>query len=186
MQKCGLFLIYFEENTMLSNVQKEKIQTNLLAFTQHQVAKFLAEHPNETFYAFAYDCQSESAEVNLCFSTESWFTAELNAITEKYPEYYSTKEEILDFKYNTGNFQYQCFATIYVLDNEELNAIIEPLSDKEDWDALNVFMAEIMQIIRETLALFEHSEIYQQITKTHDFICYALDHEDDPTDFISL
>ena len=53
--------------------EKTKIQRQLLQFTCEKTAAFLAEHPSETFYAFAYDCNTEYGQVSLCLNSEEFF-----------------------------------------------------------------------------------------------------------------
>ncbi|MEG7759807.1 DUF4303 domain-containing protein, partial [Listeria monocytogenes] len=77
-----------------------------------------------TYYAFAFDCNAEYAEINLCVNTEKAFAETLARYQNgKYSENYQTEEEIQELKYNTGDWKYQCFDTFYVFSEEELTAI---------------------------------------------------------------
>lgn len=155
------------------------IKKKLLDFTIQGVSKFLKEHPDLKFYAFAYDCNVEYAEVNLCFNTEEDFNRTLSDYqNSKYAEYYQEKEDIDELKYNTGDWEYQCFDTIYLYTNEEIDAIMNQIPDK-DYVQLNKFLDEILLLISETLVDFSKSEVYASIPRTDDFIAYAIDHDED-------
>ena len=54
-------------------MNKVKLKSELLEFTEKGVEKFLNENSNLEFYAFAFDCNAEYAEVNLCLNTENEF-----------------------------------------------------------------------------------------------------------------
>ncbi|WP_270994282.1 DUF4303 domain-containing protein [Listeria seeligeri] len=47
---------------------------NIVNFAINGVEKFLRENPDLTFYAFAFDCNVEDAEINLCLNTEEAFS----------------------------------------------------------------------------------------------------------------
>lgn len=84
----------------MEEIDFNKIQSELLAFTKTEVSNFLAEHPNEVFYAFAFDCNAEYAEVNLCFNTENSFSTLLaESQSGKYKASYQTEEQINELRY---------------------------------------------------------------------------------------
>lgn len=158
---------------------KDIIKGKLLDFTIAGVDKFLQEHPDMDFYAFAYDCNVEYAEVNLCFNTEDDFAKTLSGYQKgKYADCYQTKEEIEELKYNTGDWDYQCFDTIYLFSNEEIDDILSEIPEGDDVQ-LNKFFDEILELISEALVDFTKSEVYNNIPKTNDFIAYAIDHDED-------
>ncbi|MBF2631754.1 DUF4303 domain-containing protein, partial [Listeria seeligeri] len=45
----------------------------IVNFAIEGVEKFLQENPELTYYAFAFDCNAEYAEINLCVNTEEAF-----------------------------------------------------------------------------------------------------------------
>ncbi|WP_267188655.1 DUF4303 domain-containing protein [Listeria seeligeri] len=47
---------------------------NIVNFAINGVEKFLRENPDLTFYAFAFACDLEGAEINLCLNTEEAFS----------------------------------------------------------------------------------------------------------------
>ena len=85
----------------MQKIDYKALENELLEFTKNEVLQFLAEHPNEVFYAFAFDCNAEYAEVNLCFNTEEAFSKTLaDCQNGKYKDSYQTEEEIYDLRYN--------------------------------------------------------------------------------------
>ncbi|WP_205334634.1 hypothetical protein [Flavobacterium fluviale] len=50
-------------------MDRYQIKQQLIDFTIIGVQEFLSQNPNLEFYAFAYDCNAEYAEINLCFNT---------------------------------------------------------------------------------------------------------------------
>lgn len=163
---------------------KEEVKKRLLGFTIERVEQFLAENPALEFYAFAYDCNAEYAEVNLCFNTEADFQATLKSYQSgDYAKYYQTEEDINDLRYNTGDWEFQCFDTIYVLSDEELQDIFDTLYPEnkkvEDYTLWNEFVESLMNLFCEVIVDFTKTDTYQKIPKTKDFIAYCIDHDED-------
>ena len=77
---------------------RDKIKQQLLEFTIQGVEKFLKEHPELEFYAFAYDCFARYAQVGLCFNTIEEFDETLQRSQEHYPQYSQTAEQINEIK----------------------------------------------------------------------------------------
>ena len=156
-----------------------EIKKKLLKFTVKEVKKFLKENPDLKFYAFAYDCNSEYAEVNLCFNTIEDFNQTLNYYKNgKYGEDFKSDEAIRDLKYNTGDWEYQCFETINVLSEEKLEKIYNDFPD-DDYKSQNLFIEELMELFAECIIEFRASEVYESIPKSENFISFCIDHDED-------
>ncbi|RAJ31135.1 DUF4303 domain-containing protein [Pedobacter cryoconitis] len=166
----------------MQEIDFNKIQNELLAFTKTEVSKFLAAHPDEVFYAFAFDCNAEDAEVNLCFNTESAFSTLLaESQSGKYKASYQTVEQINELRYNTGDWEYQSFATTYVLSEEELFGDDEDDDHEETEDdegAANEHTQNLLLHFSKTLVEFTKTEEYQKIHKTPDFKIFCIDHDE--------
>jgi len=156
---------------LIPESRKQEIANQLLAFTEKEVVDFLAEHPDEKFYAFAFDCNAEYAEVNLCLNTEEVFRKTLNEYQSEYPEDYQSESDLLDLKYNTGDWEYQCFATTYIMEEDEMDALYG--------DDVDAQLTEFMEIFYQVLADFRKSTVYATIPKTDAFKLICLDHDDD-------
>lgn len=150
----------------------EERKQALLPLVQTAVETFLKEHPELCYYCFAFDCNAEYAEINLCFNTEADFAQTLERYQRgPYGDSYRSEEDILDLRYNTGDWQYQCFATFYVLEEETLAALYG-----EDEDRL---LAEMMRFNCELLALFCKTDTFARIPKTENFRVLCIDHDED-------
>jgi len=160
-------------------MNKSKIKEQLLDFTVKGVKQFLKENPGLEFYAFAYDCNAEYAEVNLCFNTIEDFNRTLTHYRNgKFAENYKSDEAIKDLKYNTGDWEYKCFDSINVLSEEELNEIYNNFSD-DDYKSWNLFIEELVELFCECLIEFRDSEVYRTIPKTENFTSFCIDHDED-------
>ncbi|SHF95104.1 DUF4303 domain-containing protein [Flavobacterium defluvii] len=160
-------------------MDKQKLKQQLISFTIKGVKDFLDNNLNLEFYAFAYDCNAEYAEVNLCFNTMEDFDKTLNHYQNgRFSENYKTDEAINDLRYNTGDWKYQCFDSIDILSEEELNKIYNDLPE-DDYKSWNIFVEELMELFCECLLEFRTSEVYHSIPKTKDFVSFCIDHDED-------
>lgn len=147
-------------------------------FTIQGVEKFLQEHPGLEFYAFAYDCNAEYAEVNLCFNTAADFEKTLNYYRSgEYAKYYQTEEKIRELKYNTGDWEYQCFQTLRFMTADDLEEIFEqqPETKNKSW---GLFLENLMCLFCAAMLDFTKTETFGKIPKTKDFVVYCLDHDE--------
>lgn len=154
----------------------EIIKENLLEFTEKSVAKFLKNHENLVFYAFGYDCNVEYGEVCLCFNTEEAFEKTLASYQKgPYGKRYEGEAGIFDVRYNTGDWDYQCFDTLYVLTEEELTPIFNADVDDVTYnESLNGFMDLFCEILLD----FSVTPTFETIPKTEDFKLICLDHDE--------
>ncbi|KAF2079410.1 DUF4303 domain-containing protein [Flavobacterium sharifuzzamanii] len=156
-----------------------KLKKQLIDFTIQGVAEFLKNNSSLEFYAFAYDCNAEYAEVNLSFNTMEDFNETLKDYQNgRFSENYKTDEAIKNLKYNTGDWEYLCFDSINVLTEEELNKIYNDFPD-DDYKSWNIFVEELMELFCESLIEFRNSKVYRSIPKSKDFISFCIDHDED-------
>ncbi|TYV36327.1 DUF4303 domain-containing protein [Listeria monocytogenes] len=169
-----------EEDNMKVDTQK------IVNFTIEGVEKFLQENPELTYYAFAFDCNAEYAEINLCVNTEKAFAETLARYQNgKHGENYQTEEDIQELKYNTGDWKYQCFDTFYVFSDEELTAIfnqIYPNEVDDDYQAWEVYVNELLVTFTESIIKFSETKTFEKINKTADFKFFCIDHEEEVAD----
>ena len=158
-----------EEDTMK---EIEKYKKKLFDFTISGCSEFLDKNPEETFYAFAYDCNAEYCEVNLCFNTEESFQKTLKHYKNgPYKEQYDTENSVLSLRYNTGDWKYQCFETLYFETEENMKRLYG--------ENLELQISEVMKMCQEVLEEFKMTNLYKKIPKTIDFIAYCIDHDDE-------
>jgi hypothetical protein len=156
---------------------KEKI----IAFTVESVEAFLIKYPDLQFYAFAYDCNAEYAEINLSFNTETDFAKTLLTYQQKYPNTYQAQEDIQSLKYNSSDWTYLCFESIYIFSDEELTEIFQSLPE-DDYKSWHEFVESLMRLFCECLIDFTKSETFKKIPKTSDFKCICSNHDESVED----
>ncbi len=161
-------------------MDKMMVKSKLLDFTIKSVERFLQENSSLEFYAFAYDCNAEYAEVNLSFNIESAFQETLHAYQNgKYAVNYQSEEGIKRLKYHSWDWKYVCFDTIYVLTDDELRSTFNNLPE-DDYDSLfEDFIEDLNQLFCETLLDFTQSTVFNKIPKTKDFMVLCTDHDED-------
>lgn len=161
---------------------------SIIKFAIKGVENFLQENPTLTYYAFAFDCNAEYAEINLCLNTEEAF-AETVAYYQngKYRERYQTEEMLQEVKYNTGDWKYKCFDTYYVFSEDELKTIFKEIYPNEvddDYLAWKLFVNELLNSFTYSIIKFSETETFKKINKTADFKFYCIDHEEEIADSI--
>ena len=77
----------------------------MTSFAEEQIKSFLKNHKSEVFYAFAID------DGLLCLNSLSEFEKTLKTYQNSNAEY-NEPDEIDELKYNTGDWEYQGFATL--------------------------------------------------------------------------
>ncbi len=160
-------------------MNNETIKRQIIDFATQGVERFLKENPDLTFYAFAFDCNAEYAEVNLCLNTEQAFADTLKDYQEgEFSENYQSQEEIRDLKYNTGDWNYSCFESLYVYDEKELDEIFWEMPD-DDYQSWQKFANNLLELFTESLVEFTKTETYRKIPKTNDFLAFCIDHDED-------
>jgi hypothetical protein len=160
-------------------MDKIEIRKQLLEFTINSVESFLNEHSSLEFYSFAYNCNAEYAEINLCFNTEAEFEKTLKHYqTGEFSKYYKSDEEINDLKFNTGDWEYQCFETLNVLTDEELTKIFNDLPE-DDYKSWKEFVENLLEVFCEVLLDFSKTETFKKIPKTDNFLAFCIDHDED-------
>ncbi|MEO8534540.1 MAG: DUF4303 domain-containing protein [Flavobacterium sp.] len=159
-------------------MDKLKIKEQIINFTIKGVSEFLKNNPELEFYAFAYDCNAEYAELNLCFNTLLDFEKTLDYYQNgKFGQKYKSDEDIRDLKYNTGDWEYQCFESMNILSDEELNDIFAGFPD-DDYRSWNEFVESVRELFCECLLEFRSTKTFESIPKSKGFISFCIDHDE--------
>lgn len=150
----------------------EKRKEELVPLMEKALAAFLDAHQGERYYCFALDCNAAYAEINLCLNTEEAFAGFLRRYRESPCAGPSeSPQDQLDLRYNTGNWDYQCFETFYALEEERLQALYG-----EDEEAL---LRDMMAFNHDLLRRLLATDAFRRIPKTDDFRVLCIDHDED-------
>ena len=160
---------------MGNNIKEELLERRLrwlVAELSNDTEEFLAAHPELKFYSVGLDCNSEYGTMLLCFNTQEEFEKTLFKYQNgDFADSYQTAEEILDLKFNTGDWEYQDVASYQVFSSDELMAMFG-----DDIDSLIECM---MDFNYRVLKAFVATKAFNLIPKTADFQPICIDHEDD-------
>lgn len=162
----------------MTPVDDARLKKAIVEFAVQGVDRFLQAHPGLVFYAFAFDCHAEYAVINLCLNTEEAFSSTLGEYRIRQPDGYQSPEEVRDLRYNTGDWEYQCFDTLHVLSHEELDAAFKSMPE-DDYQSWRHFVAHLLAIFAEALRDFTQTEAYRGIPKAPGFIAFCIDHDED-------
>ena len=159
-------------------IDNAQLKQAIVAFSIQGVERFLQANPGLEFYAFAFDCNAEYGEINLCLNTEEDFSTTLERYRTEYPDRYQNAEYVRDLRYNTGDWEHQCFDTLHVFTHEELDAIFRSMPEDDDlsWQR---FVEHLLMLFTEALRDFTQTEAYRNIPKTPSFMAFCIDHDED-------
>ena len=108
----------------------------------------------------------------LCFNTQDEFEKTLSQYQKgAYAYMYQTAEDILDLKFNTGDWEYQDVGSYEVFSSDELQEMFG-----DDIDSL---IEGMMAFNYRVLQAFVKTKEFSLIPKAADFQPICLDHEDD-------
>ncbi|VEJ55980.1 DUF4303 domain-containing protein [Pragia fontium] len=145
----------------------------IMLFVKNEVSQFVNAHPGEVFSAFAFDCHiREGVELNLCLTTHS----HLNDILHYYQTgarraYYQSDEGILSLKYNTGDWQYQCFSSMNCVEDPDYSYF--EINEEQKYQYWLSLLAQLM-------IEFLQTPEYEAIPKYQDFKVLVYDHDEEP------
>ncbi|MGX7151081.1 DUF4303 domain-containing protein [Enterococcus ureasiticus] len=143
----------------------EKQQEYFFNFLTDSIDNFLLDHSDETFYAFALDCNiHEEGEINLCFNTvELW-----QETTSYYTNKGYTKIQLDEMKYASRDWdENQRVASIHLFD---------------DWVEDEQDIEMVLEWLCQQMILLTDSETFERIPKTEDFKLLVYDHDESPSD----
>ncbi len=135
----------------------------LTKFAIISIEEFAQNHPNETFYGFAIDGNL------LCLNSEEKFQQTLESYQLKW-DGYTTQEQILNLKNNTGDWEYQGFSEFK--NGFDMDSYLEHYhSDDEDQETSEYTIA-INSIIKN----LKKSNAFDKLKKTPDFYVLKVEH----------
>jgi hypothetical protein len=86
----------------------KRVEETLRRASADAIAAFAAEHRDESFYAFAFDCNADYGEVFLCLNTEADLAATVRAWLAADPARVEREIES-DLRWNVGDWKYHAF-----------------------------------------------------------------------------
>lgn len=98
------------------------------------------------------------------------FEKTLQWYQKKY-ETYDQEENILDLRYNPGDWEYTDISQVDLFSEEELSAKYQDDIEKQ--------CEEIMNFCEDILRDFKKTDVFEKIPKTSDFIAFCIDHDED-------
>lgn len=155
------------------------IEDALVALSLEAIARFAAEHPEETFYAFGFDCNADHGGVLLCLNTEAAFEETAAIYRERWN--YSA-QQLADLKRNFGDWQYQGF-------NQDegwketwapySRAILEVLGGDVDEEDRQRAVEELMRCFCRALLRVEQAGALEALRREPGFYAQVVDHDED-------
>lgn len=136
----------------------------------YDMEKFLCEHSTLQFYALAFDCNAAYANFLVCMNTTEEFEKTLRWYQKKYDTYHQ-EENILELRYNPGDWEYTDICQVDLFSEKELAEKYQDDIDKQCED--------IMDFCEEILSDFQKTEVFGKIPKTADFVAFCIDHDED-------
>lgn len=123
----------------------------VIALLNCDMEKFLRKHSNLRFYALAFDCNAEYANFLVCMNTTDEFEKTLQWYQKKY-ETYDQEENILDLRYNPGDWEYTDISQVDLFSEEELAAKYQDDIEKQCEEIMN-FCEDILQDFKKQMYL---------------------------------
>ncbi len=159
--------------------RKQELLQQLVA----DVEKFLSQHADKKFYAFAFDCSVYYGEILWAFNTEEDFAETLKYYQENYPnDNYADKngEDYLSLKYGIGDWTYTHQSDAYYIwgDSDSGYEMYEKADEIDEENGSDNLRGEVMNFYEELLLAFCQTPTYQSIQKTADFKVIFSDHDD--------
>jgi hypothetical protein len=166
-QKITKYFIWRIEDEVIQGFDLDK----MFVTAKNAIEAFAKDHTQEIYYAFSIDSSL------LCLNS----LEKLKYYQEKYPEHYSTPENIEDLKYNTGDWEYQGFFDLNdgfneALYSEHYNIPFENtgLSKKELDDLFNKSLYH--KAMSALLKKIQDSKVLDSLNKTDDFKAFLSEH----------
>lgn len=157
------------------------LESVLLNLTEASIRTFAAEHREESFYAFGFDCHACYGDILLCLNTEADF---LKVSQEYITKYNYGPEDLAGLKRNFGDWQYQGFN----LEQSNWDAIWGPhrmavdeyiSSDDTADEDIDIFIEKFLRMVCRVLLQIERSGVLDSIIQRDEgFFSQVVDHDE--------
>jgi hypothetical protein len=162
-----------------------ELEACLLEIAATEIRSFAAGHGQETFYGFAFDCNSDFGNVLLCLNTEASLMSQAISYKQNHPELYGENsiEEIADsLRWNMGDWAYQGFESRdYASRWEKYSDAVSANCIDEEKDP-KTFLGPVQRKFLETVCRvairLADSHAFATLRRTDDFKMFVADGEE--------
>jgi hypothetical protein len=192
--------------TLEMDIDWQALERLLVELSKADIQRFAAEHRDETFYGFAFDCESEYGQVLLCLNTPddlhrvavqyskgdtpgkaAWaeihrkLSEKLGRPPEEEPRK-TPEEEAVSLRWSLGDWKYQGLNTVDFEKGWESfeEAVSEACSDEEQDE--ETFMTptqdSFMRAACRAVIRLEMTGAFDALIRTADFKTYVADHDE--------
>jgi hypothetical protein len=193
------------------DIDWQALERLLVELSKADIQRFAAEHRDETFYGFAFDCNSDYGQVLLCLNSpddlhraavqyskgdtpgkEAWaeirrkLNATLGLPLDEGPPLKTPEEEEVSLRWSLGDWKYQGFNSVDFEKGWESfeEAVSEACSDEEQDE--ETFMTptqdRFMRAACRAVIRLEMTGAFDALKRTADFKTYVADHDESQED----
>jgi hypothetical protein len=169
------------------------LERTLLRLAKSDLRQFAGKHPNETFYGFAFDCNSEYGEVGLCANTNELLKKMREAPDPNAALWASLNKKLglsnespagggRMSRWSLGDWGYQGFnSKAFNRDWRRLQSIVTKRCMEEEQDP-HTFMTptqtRFMEAACRVLLRLERDSAFDVLRRTRNFSTLAMDHDE--------
>jgi hypothetical protein len=160
------------------------VENALFLIASEYVQVFGSVHRDKAFYAFAFDCNADYAQVFVCANTRAALTARATDCKHRRSDLYGhlTIPDLEDqLRWALGDWEFQAFTTGGF--SEAWEPIEEFLVDAIPWDddndqRIEAFRTSFMETACRCMIRLESEGILDALPKTGDFQTFVADHDE--------
>jgi hypothetical protein len=162
----------------------KNVENALFLIASEYVQAFGSVHRDKTFYAFAFDCNADYAQVFVCANTRAALKTRATDYKHRRPDLYGhlTIQDLEDkLRWGLGDWGFQSFTTEGFSDAWE--PIEELLLDAIPWDddndqRIEDFRTSFMESACRCMIRLESEGTLDALPKTEDFKTFVADHDE--------
>ncbi len=177
------------EKTEKPTIEWDELEGCLFQISRDEIRQFAAAHPQESFYGFVFDCNSDYGGVMLCLNTENELRERAKYYLSEHRDWYESKslEEVIEsLRWSTGDWTYQ--GLNQGRDSSEFESRWEPFAEavqscccEEDEDPAT-FMSPTQNRFMESMCRvairLESSGAFDSLNRAPNFKIFVSDHDE--------